>query len=140
MGSSPRIRGKWPRRLRKRRWGGIIPANTGKIDKVPCFLRDGRDHPREYGENCFPRFFGDGEAGSSPRIRGKYAKTVKTRLDKGIIPANTGKMRAGDRVRVGGAGSSPRIRGKLGGCAPASTTHRKLPTTAGRWGGGGGGV
>ena len=90
-GSSPRIRGEFLRRavlaLRlgiipantgrmnrgtgEQLYGGIIPANTGRIGIV---LGEGAffwDHPREYGENKSLRHFHASMLGSSPRIRGE---------------------------------------------------------------------
>ena len=51
---------------------GIIPANTGKMEWESGGMGQGKDHPREYGENV-----GGGLSGGG----GVW-----------IIPANTGKI------------------------------------------------
>ena len=112
-GSSPRIRGEWASSTDTADWPGIIPANTGRMNRV--MVRAGM---------C---------SGSSPRIRGEYSHHGGQDGVVRIIPANTGRI----GVRRGGGqsqadhpreygenncavisrmptnGSSPRIRGEL---------------------------
>ena len=91
-----------------------------------------RDHPREYGENRCSWPIPVCASGSSPRIRGEYSAGLVFGSWKGIIPANTGRMRCWsaltfscrDHPREYGEniltalnssspfGPSPRIRGK----------------------------
>ena len=70
-GSSPRVRGKPDRQRRRRQRQRLIPARAGKtpIDPVPA--RTPGAHPRACGENIAPIAAQIGEAGSSPRVRGK---------------------------------------------------------------------
>ena len=91
-GSSPRIRGKSVPTPEPPAPGGIIPANTGKMQTRPHASEGRRDHPREYGENVCTDGGCDECLGSSPRIRGKYLHPHRFRQRTGIIPANTGKM------------------------------------------------
>ena len=111
----------------------IIPANTGKICGLCRTLWVVWDHPREYGENAMDWKGKLAMLGSSPRIRGKFTPRANGRFDRGIIPANTGKI-FGDAIGKGreldhpreygenpidgvlaeaNEGSSARIRGKL---------------------------
>ena len=110
------------------------------------------DHPREYGENGFPRFFGDGEAGSSPRIRGEFVGDDGETHALRIIPANTGRMRSShekkqdprDHPREYGEnsslvlvpsllrGSSPRIRGESHVHFPWIINRGIIPANTGR--------
>ena len=112
-GSSPRIRGEYMADQNPVYTGGIIPANTGRISPKSSATILTRDHPREYGENlkCGLSFSVTG--GSSPRIRGEYRSPRHGGRDRGIIPANTGRMStpvpAADSIH----GSSPRIRGEF---------------------------
>ena len=91
-GSSPRIRGEFIVSYRVRFAGGIIPANTGRIlakKKTPSLTWD---HPREYGENLTNSPLMTSPRGSSPRIRGECVGTRLTAGERGIIPANTGRI------------------------------------------------
>ena len=136
---------------------GIIPANTGKIVGTGAGLTRLGDHPREYGENFNHGRRSTKVHGSSPRIRGKCATVSLKAPTRGIIPANTGKIRCGrprmrgfrDHPREYGEngvtalllpcpwGSSPRIRGKFehlqgvfewAGIIPANTGKITLHT------------
>ena len=91
-GSSPRIRGKCAGMVDTTKEVGIIPANTGKIlyDYAGSLSR--ADHPREYGENRVVVDDAEPDAGSSPRIRGKFLLQSRAVHHTGIIPANTGKI------------------------------------------------
>ena len=70
-GSSPRIRGEWNLVNFTGNVGGIIPANTGRIDFVMSRRIGRADHPREYGENNLGHVSRIQSRGSSPRIRGE---------------------------------------------------------------------
>ena len=151
-GSSPRIRGKWIHSKWTEMSNRIIPANTGKM--CLWFLRAwwGRDHPREYGENYVGGAWCRGGEGSSPRIRGKCARDSRGAPQRGIIPANTGKMARdsmktysprdhpreyGENVaqaglRPGDPGSSPRIRGKCHGHAGHVQGTGIIPANTGK--------
>ena len=51
VGSSPRIRGECFSKWIGGHFGGIIPANTGRIHVDQAHTSIQGDHPREYGEN-----------------------------------------------------------------------------------------
>ena len=131
-GSSPRIRGEYRFPGGEPEPAGIIPANTGRIEKGCPLGPDLQDHPREYGENPEGLALPILESGSSPRIRGESGQRELLECARGIIPANTGRMSCSKKVspvvrdhpreygensaRVGccggRVGSSPRIRGE----------------------------
>ena len=135
VGSSPRIRGELEPADSCVHGIGIIPANTGRIVKNPQYRIENQDHPREYGENLETLSASYPYGGSSPRIRGEYQTQRRTRTNRGIIPANTGRISSvHDRVSslpdhpreygeneachfavCDAPGSSPRIRGELDG-------------------------
>ena len=71
-GSSPRVRGKRPRRSRLRRRLGLIPACAGKTSLVTGAGDRGGAHPRVCGENLGEMFRSCSRLGSSPRVRGKH--------------------------------------------------------------------
>ena len=97
-------------------------------------MKSTRAHPRAYGENLLLLLVFAAELGSSPRIRGKLMLHWEHIIDRGLIPAHTGKTcrrpctvrRYWAHPRAYGEnpcplsvpsstrGSSPRIRGKLG--------------------------
>ena len=91
-GSSPRIRGELSSCGVVLAGSGIIPANTGRMGGVGSPNEDGRDHPREYGENTGTTREALRRSGSSPRIRGESVQDLFRLLNVGIIPANTGRM------------------------------------------------
>ena len=70
-GSSPRIRGECDGFTQDFRTAGIIPANTGRIQRPGYQGLCKTDHPREYGENRIVGAVGLLVWGSSPRIRGE---------------------------------------------------------------------
>ena len=117
------------------------------MSQSPC-----RDHPREYGENYTGANAKVQFRGSSPRIRGKWIAAVRLLLPCRIIPANTGKMGApnklircdrdhpreygenavGNAMPIVWAGSSPRIRGKYGPAARKLITLGIIPANTGK--------
>ena len=93
-GSSPRIRGECVKSKTSYTRARIIPANTGRIVDMTKTPPHGWDHPREYGENLSWTRACARVAGSSPRIRGELTTLKNWFQSTGIIPANTGRMRA----------------------------------------------
>ena len=109
-------------------------------------------HPRACGENL--RCFGGrhGHSGSSPRVRGKPARSAPGRLQRGLIPARAGKTstnassprRAEAHPRACGEnyyfaiashailGSSPRVRGKPQRVRESVRDVRLIPARAGK--------
>ena len=149
-GSSPRVRGKR---------GGIggagavwrlIPARAGK---TPCDRHTKMRmpaHPRACGENFGSIRKNRAGRGSSPRVRGKHARTRPQTPQRGLIPARAGKTSwaptpgtsATAHPRACGenpvyvwrsdldAGSSPRVRGKLGGGLAGRLGRALIPARA----------
>ena len=151
-GSSPRVRGKPARTLRTPSQSRLIPARAGKTFQVmvPSVLR--RAHPRACGENIAPIAVQIGEAGSSPRVRGKRARVGQGQDRDRLIPARAGKTAprsssmsrqtahpraCGENTKAApsvpaSAGSSPRVRGKLPSVLECSTQVRLIPARAGK--------
>ena len=90
-GSSPRVRGK-PMDHNKRHGNSrLIPACAGKTVCVFVFTSLRGAHPRVCGENAkLLRRLGT-PPGSSPRVRGKPAATMKAVVLPRLIPACAGK-------------------------------------------------
>ena len=151
-GSSPRVRGKRPRRPLPFRRHGLIPACAGKTLAHNTAHARGRAHPRVCGENFLCFGLRGGHWGSSPRVRGKHAAYAQSRGNSGLIPACAGKTTrtqttwcspsAHPRVcgentglPVGSAspsGSSPRVRGKRRNRSRAQRVHGLIPACAGK--------
>ena len=151
-GSSPRVRGKPLRVRRTVAPVGLIPACAGKTPRpsTPCWNQ--RAHPRVCGENVEAGEEGEGDDGSSPRVRGKQPGHRRGYLSFGLIPACAGKTRAADpsgssrgaHPRVCGendvdedgalvrAGSSPRVRGKPPVDGLGVGDARLIPACAGK--------
>ena len=151
-GSSPRGRGKHPRRPRCRPRNRLIPAWAGKTPPTSATCTLTKAHPRVGGENRRCLTSRRIEWGSSPRGRGKQ-RGLDTNLGAHrLIPAWAGKTRAtGARQtsatahpRVGGEnalssttpltvlGSSPRGRGKRVLSAEVAADPRLIPAWAGK--------
>ena len=131
-GSSPRVRGKAQKARPPEAAWGIIPAGAGKRQMPAVRQALHGDHPRGCGEKCSGVDSEIGDAGSSPRVRGKERAAKRRPPKTGIIPAGAGKSAKGlqsgdalaDHPRGCGekkrtqkrstecVGSSPRVRGK----------------------------
>ena len=160
-GSSPRVRGK---RLRTSDQDGLvrlIPARAGKTRRRRGRGGRRRAHPRACGENVkavrrIPTLLG-----SSPRVRGKQHRAVKSRRGRGLIPARAGKTpgarpdrpiqpahpracgenargytghkpRTGSSPRVRGKHQAPQLRGQGPGLIPARAGKTRR-TLIGYW-------
>ena len=151
-GSSPRVRGKRrPPRLDQHR-RRLIPACAGKTARRARSRRARTAHPRVCGENGAEGAEPGGDAGSSPRVRGKPPATCWYVLASGLIPACAGKTSracsspearaahprvCGENVVSPGSardaiGSSPRVRGKPERQHPVSEDARLIPACAGK--------
>ena len=151
-GSSPRGRGKLSVDPELGDRVGLIPAWAGKTEVAKCHGLKIQAHPRVGGENETSPDAQHRAGGSSPRGRGKLARTKRRCGRERLIPAWAGKTREftdspgvwGAHPRVGGEnrnypnyrprslGSSPRGRGKrrrLNGC-PAN--RGLIPAWAGK--------
>ena len=151
-GSSPRGRGKHPRRPRCRPRDRLIPAWAGKtvLDTPEYFTAWA--HPRVGGENGEDLARPARVSGSSPRGRGKLESCMTVRTVEGLIPAWAGKTarltsrRPQPRAhpRVGGenqapksvsmvwTGSSPRGRGKRDASGRGNDDAGLIPAWAGK--------
>ena len=151
-GSSPRMRGKRLIQAVEAVRIRLIPAHAGKTRR---FIRDSgmyAAHPRACGENRQVRASRYVALGSSPRMRGKRARLVRSRRARGLIPAHAGKTPRGrgavvhewahpracgenlstDTEDVILAGSSPRMRGKRGPASPGTQERWLIPAHAGK--------
>ena len=120
----------------------IIPARAGQTRARPVCTRSRTDHPRACGANTVSAFDYPREDGSSPRVRGKLARSAQVGHGVRIIPARAGQTvrpvcampSSPDHPRACGAnghardhpqrdlGSSPRVRGKR-----THATHQRVP-------------
>ena len=111
-----------------------------------------RDHPRGCGEKLHTATTRSICTGSSPRVRGKAAVSIRVSILTRIIPAGAGKStaretagnRAGDHPRGCGEkgrgltplgcplGSSPRVRGKAHLIPPITLSLGIIPAGAGK--------
>ena len=92
-GSSPRVRGKRGE-FRGRWWRvGLIPACAGKTSSGRTTGVTSGAHPRVCGENGLITRFWGGVGGSSPRVRGKPARSASDVFLRGLIPACAGKTK-----------------------------------------------
>ena len=151
-GSSPRVRGKHPRRERAARARGLIPACAGKTFRSPTLSPVARAHPRACGENVVAPDALRGLCGSSPRVRGKRRDHGPLRRATRLIPARAGKTCSGRPTASKGwahpracgenatsraflmadSGSSPRVRGKRVPGGPHCLDHGLIPARAGK--------
>ena len=131
-GSSPRVRGKLPRRAGQRTQVGLIPARAGKTRSAHRHASGRRAHPRACGENQ-----GRGRVRPHPMglIPARAGKTSGPAPLSSLLPAhpracgeNTGLSQAAARS----PGSSPRVRGKPGPHATAKVLERLIPARAGK--------
>ena len=91
VGSSPRVRGKPEFKRHQLAGVRLIPARAGKTASTwgskPCSTA----HPRACGENDDSLEPHAQRRGSSPRVRGKPARSAVDRSAAGLIPAYAGK-------------------------------------------------
>ena len=152
QGSSPRMRGKPPRRGGAGIIRRIIPAHAGQTTPPSRFPPTSTDHPRACGANRRVFDTVSKRHGSSPRMRGKPGPLASPRAASRIIPAHAGQTFphntrtswCSDHPRACGAnplqmivnsspyGSSPRMRGKLGRLGLSLRCLRIIPAHAGQ--------
>ena len=146
------MRGKLPGIFLRQSTGGLIPACAGKTPRSLERPRKARAHPRVCGENFASSRCLFSRSGSSPRVRGKQARTVLPAPICGLIPACAGKTRtrtpwispAQAHPRVCGenrnskgsnspaCGSSPRVRGKHAPSCQEDARPGLIPACAGK--------
>ena len=130
----------------------IIPAHAGQTIALRYPQTTCPDHPRACGANYDLQADPKGNAGSSPRMRGKRGRERHGRWCHRIIPAHAGQTRhhqtcrrpRPDHPRACGAnkrsvdlqgsgvGSSPRMRGKHDVSKGARQRRRIIPAHAGQ--------
>ena len=153
-GSSPRVRGKRPRRGILGRGQRIIPARAGQTPGPDENIKQLPDHPRACGANPPMMLRSCVGHGSSPRVRGKLRLQHSPKIRLRIIPARAGQTWVPmlpasdnpDHPRACGAnfsqdaagwaraGSSPRVRGKLPQQIHVGHGVRIIPARAGQTG------
>ena len=151
-GSSPRVRGKHVSCFTMRDCLRIIPARAGQTYVVMNTTGVDPDHPRACGANADNGQTVATRNGSSPRVRGKLARSAQVGHGVRIIPARAGQTSGNvallnfnpDHPRACGAnqgqrhapapttGSSPRVRGKRSWGAVCSAPGRIIPARAGQ--------
>ena len=92
-GSSPRMRGTPTCADYEIPWRGIIPAYAGNTITPVRHTDLIRDHPRVCGEHRTDVEQHRKETGSSPRMRGTLADSLRSPRRTGIIPAYAGNTR-----------------------------------------------
>ncbi|KFI72992.1 hypothetical protein BMIN_0705 [Bifidobacterium minimum] len=90
-GSSPRVRGKRGTEPANAPASRIIPASAGQTGCVSRHNQVCEDHPRECGANATTPPAMNGNAGSSPRVRGKHSSWERIGWLRRIIPASAGQ-------------------------------------------------
>ncbi len=91
IGSSPRVRGKQRRGLRRAARRRIIPARAGQTSPPARPLRTTSDHPRACGANAMLQNGAYTGNGLSPRVRGKRRVVWYRAGTFRIIPARAGQ-------------------------------------------------
>ena len=152
LGSPPRMRGKAIVIQRVDRLGGITPACAGKRTPLLTPRSVTWDHPRVCGEKPESGRWGEQDAGSPPRMRGKAPRFLIAKGLFRITPAYAGKSvkvnepdcLPRDHPRVCGEktssnvperknpGSPPRVRGKGYTGSAARPAGRITPACAGK--------
>ena len=85
------MRGKLPVLLVDDAAARIIPARAGQTGAFCPVRRVDADHPRACGANRVAPAQVAGDAGSSPRVRGKRVPAVEPVAGNRIIPARAGQ-------------------------------------------------
>ena len=130
-GSSPRVRGTRPRRVRRGRGRRFIPACAGNTGRTKCPGVRAPVHPRVCGEHR-ERFmrgaFGDG---SSPRVRGTRTAPRSPPTSPAVHPRVCGEHSVSIGACRSDLGSSPRVRGTHGAVRVEDDALRFIPACAG---------
>ena len=110
-GSSPRVRGKLDAWNDTAEDGGLIPACAGKTHRRSRRTRSSWAHPRVCGENESTPATSPIPDGSSPRVRGKRARSARPGSTGRLIPACAGKTWS-PRARSASTTAHPRVCGE----------------------------
>ena len=130
-GSSPHVRGASTAPRAHRCPAGIIPACAGSIEVPRDRQQHGRDHPRMCGEHLFCSRSIWSAMGSSPHVRGAFARA--SRADPRAVdhPRMCGEHCPRRCTRTGMPGSSPHVRGAFLRIARHPATAGIIPACAG---------
>ena len=151
IGSSPRLRGTLERRSQSGLLVRFIPAPAGNMPDPGPSPKAATVHPRACGEHPRQKEYLLLFAGSSPRLRGTFARMVGKYRCLRFIPAPAGNMppspllggrkpvhpracgehRRTVRICPRRPGSSPRLRGTLYNMFTEHTQRRFIPAPAG---------
>ena len=150
--SPPRVRGKVTQWCHQHDIARITPAYAGKRGSGSPPRSCRRDHPRVCGEKPESGRWGEQDAGSPPRMRGKEWYLQGENPAPGITPAYAGKSSresdccnelqdhprvCGEKVKLSytdddAEGSPPRMRGKDGVNDSAQAVTGITPACAGK--------
>ena len=129
-GSSPLTRGKQSLSPESLRASGLIPAHAGKTTRMRAKPSTSWAHPRSCGENPIFALILKCGCGSSPLMRGKLSEVQARPLVGRLIPAHTGKLRAGGDLD-GPARLIPAHAGKTPCPASSHSSRRAHPRSCG---------
>ena len=150
-GTSPRVRGKHSCASHQPARHGYIPACAGETLTRTVPMETSTVHPRVCGGNRVNVHLSVAHSGTSPRVRGKPARTRRSNLSHRYIPACAGETipniaqviltRVHPRVCGGNApamisfilatGTSPRVRGKPNSIKAHAKRQGYIPACAG---------
>ena len=150
-GSSPRVRGTPTSQRVVLLTHRFIPACAGNTPESVCGLESRPVHPRVCGEHAYGLAATEGNAGSSPRVRGTpgdgrtSAQSTRfipacagntwtsssSRIPAPVHPRVCGEHVAGVGVQHRDHGSSPRVRGTPDDALTDELTRRFIPACAG---------
>ena len=131
VGSSPRVRGTLDQLGRLRNGLRFIPACAGNSRSRRAGPRRPAVHPRVCGELAVAWRDGDGQGGSSPRVRGTRGRGTIMAIVEPVHPRVCGELTAEQSSPLRIIGSSPRVRGTLARATPAGGQVRFIPACAG---------
>ena len=151
QGSSPQVRGTWVACLELVQGLGLIPAGAGNMTHPQSQDRAMRAHPRRCGEHSEGIKQDATVTGSSPQVRGTFARRCAASTLMGLIPAGAGNIVESQRTRLppgahprrcgehNGAsllevkktGSSPQVRGTSGDGSVDRSIDGLIPAGAG---------
>ena len=151
-GSSPRVRGRRTELATRGQRPGLIPAGAGQTHSTASSVTACRAHPRGCGADLQLLQDVTADRGSSPRVRGRLARSRPSQCQCGLIPAGAGQTgrgsgtsgrrwahprgcgadrKKGSRPRFA-RGSSPRVRGRRCWTCRRSVVSRLIPAGAGQ--------
>ena len=109
-----------------------IPVYAGKTHHPSTGTSRRAEHPRVCGENAETGLESPEITGTSPRMRGKHPKFLKSSALLRNIPAYAGKTEVSKAYMLFMQGTSPHTRGKPAELLKLSTQKRNIPAYAGK--------